>query len=222
MDRSNADLTSMHWVHRPPQASTLDIVCLGWSAPASAIQRVNEDHAVVAISNPVNDLWLNTLITDAKDYDNCRITAWSLGVVTASRLLGDISNAQFEAINGVPFPFEGCLDRTTTVAMANALTPDALHAFQMGMCGSRRALQRWRALDGHPDLIRLQQSLAWWIAIEREPPMVRASRWSSACVSSHDRICDPQGQIAQWQRLGLAEPTIVTGAHWLPDALLVP
>lgn len=210
----------VYWLHQPSKATHLDIVCLGWSAPASAIGQYHPSHAVVAIANPTDTGWVDDLITTANCYDNCRITAWSLGVVTASRLLGDITHAQWEAINGVMAPFDGGLDRATSEAMATALTPAALTAFQMGMCGSKSALRAWQALDGHPTRPHAQAALAWWIALADQPATVPVTRWHRVIVGTHDRIMPPTSQLAQWAVHPTLTPTTVTAPHWIPTYLL--
>lgn len=210
----------VHWLHQPEGANHLDIVCLGWSAPPTAVCQFDQAHAVVTVTNPTHQDWVDDLISTANSYDNCRITAWSLGVVTASRLLGDITNAAWVAVNGVHAPFDGCIDRTISERMASDLTPAALTAFQMGMCGSKTVLQQWQGLDGHPSLVHAQAAMAWWIELADQPAQVPLTRWDHAIIGSHDRIMSPDCQLAQWAAHPDLTPITVTAPHWMPSYLL--
>ena len=212
----------LSWVHQPPGATALDIVCLGWSAPPSAVSLWDPTHAVIAVSNPVNEDWVIPLTTIANTYDNCRITAWSLGVLSASRLLGDITHAQFLAVNGVLDPFPDCLDPQASTAMATRLSPAMLTTFQMGMCGRRAALTRWQALSNHPNLAHAQAALRWWIDLASAPIQVPADQWCTAVISGHDRIMRPQAQADQWGRNNTPIHQVPAGAHWLPEFLVSP
>lgn len=210
----------VHWLNRPADATTLEIVCLGWSAPPRAVRQFHPDHAVVTIANPTHQDWVDDIINTANSYDNCRIAAWSLGVVTASRLLGDITHATWVAMNGVHEPFDGCIDRTTSERMAHDLTQAALTTFQMGMCGSKQALRAWQALDDHPSLAQAQAAMAWWIALADQPAHVPLARWNRVIIGSHDRIMPPNSQLAQWAEHPELTPLLVTAPHWIPAYLL--
>lgn len=210
----------VHWLNRPKAATALDLVCLGWSAPPSAVTQFDPARAVVVIANPTHTEWVDDIIKIANNYDNCQITAWSLGVVTASRLLGDISNGYWVALNGVVDPFNGCLSRTTSEAMATNLSPAALTTFQMGMCGSKSALRTWQALPGHPDLTTAQAALAWWINLADQPTQVPIDRWNQAIIGTHDRIMSPKAQLTQWQAHPNTRIETRPAAHWMPDYLL--
>lgn len=218
MNTPSVHTSPVRWLNRPADATCLDIVCLGWSAPPTAVRQYDPSHAVVAIANPTHTDWVNDLITTANAYDNCRITAWSLGVVTATRLLGDISNAVWVAVNGVRDPFIGCLDRATSEAMASQLTQAALTAFQMGMCGSKAALRTWQQLDGHPSICEAQAALAWWIDLADQPNPVPNDRWQQVIIGTHDRIMPPDAQRKQWA--GHPGLTTVNAPHWMPAYLL--
>lgn len=210
----------VQWVHRPAGATSLDIVCLGWSAPPSAVRQFQPDHAVVTIANPTNQDWVDDIIKLAFDYDNCRLTAWSLGVLTASRLLGDITHATWVAINGVHAPFDGCIDRATSERMAHDLSGPVLTTFQMGMCGSKQALGLWQGLNGHPSRAHAQAAMAWWIALADQPANVPLTRWSHVIIGSHDRIMAPENQLAQWAAHPKLTPVTITAPHWIPSQLL--
>lgn len=210
----------VYWVNQPADGQFLEIVCLGWSAPPAAITQYDPAHTVVAIANPTHTYWVDDIINIANSYDNCRVTAWSLGVVTASRLLGDISNAKWWAVNGVEEPFTTCLDRQTSEVMATQLTSNALTAFQMGMCGSKGALRSWQALTGHPSLAHAQAALAWWIDLVDQPASLPANRWNHITIGTHDRIMSPDAQRAQWATCTLLAPDERPAPHWIPDTLV--
>lgn len=218
-EKAASPTAPVYWINQPPAATTLDIVCLGWSAPPSAVTQFDSSHAVAVIANPSHSRWVSTLTARANTYENCRITAWSLGVVTASRLLGNITHATWIAVNGVLHPFDGCLDRNTSEAMAAALTPAALASFQMGMCGTKSALHRWLALPGHPSLPEAQSALAWWIDLADQGVHVPADQWDRAVISTHDRIMRPHAQHQQWAD-HVASIDRPVAAHWIPDYLI--
>lgn len=207
------------WQQNPPGAHTLDIVCLGFSAPVSCVHDWDPSHALAVIANPTTGAWAKSLTQIANTYDNCRIYAWSLGVITASRLLGDISNADIMVTNGVIHPFEGCLDRTQAESMATDLTPAQLRTFQMGMCGSKTALGNWLALDGHPNRDHAQAALAFWINLCTQPVQIRPEQVKEVVVGTHDRIMNPDAQIAQWATFGVHDVHTLTKAHWIPERL---
>lgn len=210
---------TLTWLQRPTQASTLHIVAMGWSAPPAAVGQWPKDAAVVTIANPVSDDWVTPTVTAAKDYDNCVISMWSLGFVAATRRLGDISNSLWWGMNGVIDPFTGALDRTQSEAMAAALTPARLTAFQRGLCGSKARLHQWLALPGHPSLDRAQASLAYLVSLADESSMVAPTALQRVVISAHDRIMNTEAMTQTWQTVNPQVVQHISEHHWVPDFL---
>lgn len=138
----------------------------------------------------------------------CRISllAWSMGVWTAGKVLGEAGmvNGPRLAVNGTPFPIDDGRGIPTAIfnGTLNGLSERTLAKFRRRMCGSSETLESLLGCGLKRSADELRDELAA-IGDRARNTVSSPLRWDKAFVGDRDMIFPPAGQHHAWEELNV-------------------
>lgn len=195
--------------------SKLLLFFAGWSAsPGSFCHLETTDDTDLWICYDYRDL---TFDEDLSAYREIRLVAWSLGVWVASAVFREKEWPFTDAIaiNGTTCPIhdrQGIPEAIFRGTLEN-ITEEGMHRFNRRMCGRKEILQAYEQAPTRPlDEIREELQYLYRQITDSAPDANTPFLWTSAFISSADRIFPTENLRAFWQ--GRCPVTEIEAPHY--------
>ena len=141
-------------------------------------------------------------------YKNIRLTAWSLGVWMAARVLhqADVCFSAKIAFNGTMHPIDDAKGIAQAVYQGthDNLTESSLVKFNKRMCGSNDFFKEFQEKNLQRSVEALKEELNSIKMMYEQAPEVDFE-WTKAIVGTNDRIFLPENQLLSWENKTMIE-----------------
>lgn len=188
----------MNYHHIKTGNTSLHIFFAGWGMDEHPFTHLANDKEDLLICYDYTDLSFDKSLLNG--YRHIRLTAWSMGVWAAAKVLGNTdTNIEYAlAVNGTHTPVNDTTGIPHSVfhATLDTLSEQSLAKFNRRMCGNKDTLDFYNRNASKRSIESLRNELkAIGEACSSETPVLK---WNKVIAGERDLIFPYKNQIAAW------------------------